>query len=319
MPIVFFSYSHKDESLRDQLETHLAMLKHQGFIETWHDRRIIAGDELDQAIDREIGAADIILLLVSPDFLASEYCYGKEMKTAMERHETGQARVIPVVLRPCDWHDAPFGQLVATPRDGKPITQWPDIDAAMLDVTTAIKAALKGVGGTPRSARVSSKPSTDRPRGDSSATIRSSNLRVAKKFTDRDKEQFLHEAFEYMAKFFDNSMAELSRRNSGIDGKFRRIDANRFTAVAYRDGKALSRCAIFLDGRFGGASGIAYSHNESGETGSYNERLSVEHDDQALYMRPLGMNRLGRADQQEKLSQQGSAELFWEMFISELQ
>src|SRR5213080_3948433 len=107
MVAVFFSYSHKDEDLRDQLETHLAMLKRQGVISAWHDRRLIAGSDIDTGITEELEGADIILLLVSPDFLASDYCYGVEMTRALERQAAGEARVIPVILRPCEWKQAP--------------------------------------------------------------------------------------------------------------------------------------------------------------------------------------------------------------------
>lgn len=122
MATLFFSYSHKDEALRDQLETQLAMLKRQGVIETWHDRRIVAGSDLDHAINAHVETDEVILLLVSPDFLASDYCYEIEMTRAMERHAVGEAVVIPIILRPCDWHGSPFGKLVATPPDGRPVT-----------------------------------------------------------------------------------------------------------------------------------------------------------------------------------------------------
>jgi hypothetical protein len=92
MPSVFFPYSHADEALPDQLDKQLAMLNRQGVIETWHDRRIGAGQNIDQAIDDHINHDEIILLLVSPDFLASDYCYDIEMKRAMERHH---AQVMP--------------------------------------------------------------------------------------------------------------------------------------------------------------------------------------------------------------------------------
>lgn len=142
MATVFFSYCHKDEDLRDRLETHLAMLKKQGLIEAWHDRRIKAGDEFDHSISSQLNSADVILLLVSPDFLASSYCYDIEMARAMERHNAREARVIPVILRHCDWHGAPFGRLLASPKDGKPIRSWPDMDEAFLDVVKQIRAAL---------------------------------------------------------------------------------------------------------------------------------------------------------------------------------
>lgn len=142
MAKLFFSYSHRDESLRDELQKHLSILQRQGFIETWHDRRIAAGSDLSREIDQHLETADVILLLVSSDFLASDYCYDIEMRRAMERHEAGEVRVIPVILRPCDWHDAPFGKLLATPPDGKPVTRFPTLDDAFVLVVADIKKAL---------------------------------------------------------------------------------------------------------------------------------------------------------------------------------
>jgi hypothetical protein len=199
---LFFSYSHVDENLRDQLEVHLAGLRRQGSISSWHDRRIIAGEDFGDAIDQHIDTADVILLLVSPDFIASDYCYEREMKRALEKHERGEARIIPVILRPCDWHDLPFGKILATPRDGKPITKWPNIDEALQDVVTAIKGALKqrGQNGTRSTASVPHASKTT-----STLPPRSSNLRISKQFTDLDKDRFRHEGFEYIANFFENS------------------------------------------------------------------------------------------------------------------
>src|ERR1700733_9011230 len=150
MAVVLFSYSHADEDLRDRLEKNLKMLKRQGEIETFPDRRIAAGNEVDSSISAELERADVILLLVSTDFLASAYCYDIEMKRALERQERGEARVIPVILRPCEWKEAPFGKLMATPRDGKPITSFPDLDDAFLQVTQAIRQAVTGGGTGPR-------------------------------------------------------------------------------------------------------------------------------------------------------------------------
>ncbi|HEU0174048.1 MAG TPA: TIR domain-containing protein [Blastocatellia bacterium] len=138
---VFFSYSHKDEELRDQLSNHLSTLKRNQFITAWHDRRIGAGTEWTSEIDERLDAADIILLLISSDFLASDYCYDVEVKRAMERHDGGEARVIPVILRPVDWKGAPFGKLQALPRDARPVTEWPNRDQAFLDIAQGIRAA----------------------------------------------------------------------------------------------------------------------------------------------------------------------------------
>ncbi|GHO47616.1 toll/interleukin-1 receptor domain-containing protein [Ktedonospora formicarum] len=119
---VFYSYAHEDERLRRKLETHLGLLQQQGLIVGWHDRNISAGTEWAQEISDHLNTAQIILLLVSASFLASKYCYSREMMQALERHENGSARVIPIILRPVDWKDAPFGKLQVLPTGAIPIT-----------------------------------------------------------------------------------------------------------------------------------------------------------------------------------------------------
>lgn len=316
MTTVFFSYSHKDEALRDQLEIQLAMLKRQGIIETWHDRRIVAGQELDGAISDELLRADIVLLLVSPDFLASDYCYDREMGVAMERHEKGEAVVIPVILRPCDWHPAPFGKLRATPNDAKPVTQWPDRDLAMLDVVKDIRKAAERFA---KSDGRSSSPGRDPTFVASSAASfgpRSSNLALAKTFTDREKDRFRIEAFDYIAKYFENSLTELGKRNEGVEGDFRRVDANRFTAAVYRGGKAISRCTIFMGGGIG-ANGINYVDGETSSSNSLNESLTIHSDDQSMFLRSMGMHYGG--NREEHLTMEGAAEAYWGVFLQRLQ
>ncbi|MSS71312.1 MAG: TIR domain-containing protein [Candidatus Latescibacteria bacterium] len=140
---LFYSYSHKDEALRNELETHLKLMQRQGWIETWHDRQIEAGEEWKQKIDENLERADIILLLVSSDFIASDYCYEKEMKRAMERHESGEARVIPVVVRDVNWRIAPFAKLQALPKDAKAVALWPDKDSAWRNVSEGIERVVE--------------------------------------------------------------------------------------------------------------------------------------------------------------------------------
>src|SRR5688572_1026460 len=117
---LFYSYSHKDHRLRDKLVSHLSMLRRSKIITEWHDRKITAGTEWKGQIDRHLETADIILLLVTASFLESYYCYDVEMTRALERHDLGQARVIPIILRPVDWKGAPFAKLQALPTDAKP-------------------------------------------------------------------------------------------------------------------------------------------------------------------------------------------------------
>ena len=143
MALVFFSYAHADEAFRNRLEVALAMLKRQGLIETWHDRRIMPGEDFANAIDANLEQADIILLLVSPDFLDSDYCYEGEMRRALERHNAGSAAVVPIIVRPCPWHDAPFGRLQALPTDGKPIAKYSDIDDAYLEIADGLRRLIE--------------------------------------------------------------------------------------------------------------------------------------------------------------------------------
>ncbi len=317
MHSLFFSYSHKDEALRDQLEVQLSMLKRQGIISVWHDRRLLAGDDLDQGISTELESADIILLLASPDFLASEYCYSEEMLRALERHSAGTARVIAVILRPCEWQKAPFGKLLVTPTDGKPITKWADRDDAFLEVAKAIRAAAESTVGKVPAAKPSPAPAASGSQVIAGSVPRSSNLRMRKTFTEHDTDVFLDESFEFMARFFENSLEELKARNSGYEAAFKRIDANRFTASVYRNGTALSRCQIRLGGQFG--KGITFSHGATMNDNSINESLSVHADDQSLGLKPMGMATFGSHDRKSNLSQEGAAEYYWDLFVRDLQ
>lgn len=314
MVTIFFSYSHKDEALRNELEIHLASLKRQGVISTWHDRRIAAGEEFAGKISDNLESANIILLLVSPYFIASDYCYEVEMKRALERHESGEAKVIPVILHPCDWHGTPFGKLLAAPTDGKPVSKFPNLHDAFLDITLAIRAVAEKITGAALSpAGIASSPSLTASNMGSGP--RSSNLRVRKSFTDRDKDKFLEDAFEFIAKFFEGSLDEIAIRNPGIEGNFRRVDANRFIAVIYEGGQASSRCRISCGGRRSFMSGITYSMSDSLDENSYNEQLSVEDDGYTLNLRPLGMMMQSK----ELLSVEGAAEFYWGMFVKPLQ
>jgi len=161
---LFYSYSHKDEALRERLETHLSLLKDEGVIQDWHDRRIQAGTEWDGVINENLEKAKIILLLVSSDFMASRYCRDVEVKRAMERHEAGAARVIPVIVRSVDWRSAPFGKLAALPKDGKPVRTWKDQDEAFTDIARGIREVANSLASvTPNPPTPAVRPSASVP------------------------------------------------------------------------------------------------------------------------------------------------------------
>ncbi|GHC59883.1 toll/interleukin-1 receptor domain-containing protein [Roseibacillus persicicus] len=320
MSSLFFSYSHVDETLRNELQKHLTMLERSGTIQSWHDRCIKAGDELDPAISTELENADVILLLVSPDFLASRYCYELEMTRAMERHQEGSARVIPVILRPCDWTDAPFGKLLAAPKDGKAITLWPDRDSALLDVTRQIKDALPKTPSQPKS---QSRPTSEAfviptPASPVQGMVRSSNLSVRQNFTQADKDRFLEESFDYISLYFKNTLQELQDRYEDIETRHKAIDATCFFSEIYRNGDSVAKAYIHHGGAslFGG--GIVYGTSPNRNT--INESLNVEVGEQSLGLKPMGMAMAFHTEARKgALTQQGAAEYFWSILIAPLQ
>jgi hypothetical protein len=142
---LFISYSHRDEALKEELLDHLSLLRRQNKILPWQDRDIEAGGEWSPQILSAFDNADIILLLISPRFMRSDFCYGKELERAMQRHRNGDAKVIPIILAPTDWKEAPFAKLKVLPKDGKPVIEWPSHDAAFVDVVRDIRRVVEGL------------------------------------------------------------------------------------------------------------------------------------------------------------------------------
>lgn len=136
---VFVSYSHRDQSFVEELGSHLKLLQRQGVIRLWHDCEITAGEEWRDAIESRLASADIVLLLVSSNFLSSEFCWSVELSRAMDRHERGDATVIPIFVRSCLWQDAPFAKLQGVPKNAMPIGSSRDTDRAWTEVATVIR------------------------------------------------------------------------------------------------------------------------------------------------------------------------------------
>lgn len=321
MSKIFMSYSHKDESLRDELETHLSLLKHQGLISTWHDRKILAGDEFGSEIDENLEDSEIILLLVSPYFLASDYCYDIEMKRALERHHYGEARVIPIILEHCDWHSAPFGKLTALPKDGRPVTDYPNQHKAFTEIARGIRKAIEETQGKksksePDKSKVKPQETASTKRKDPQ---RSSNLRVKKRFTDKEKDDFLKESFEYIYKFFKNSLEELKERNSFVDYSLDKLNPQAFTVKLYSEESLVSQCKIWHGSDFTSSESIKYSNSIS-STNSFNGMFTINDDGYRQFFIPSGiMNIYTSQSIDRNLSAKGVAELLWDKLIEPLQ
>jgi hypothetical protein len=319
MASLVFSYAHADEGLRNELEKHLSPLKRMGRISTWHDRRIVPGEEFEGQIDQHFAEADILLPLISSDFIASDYCYEIEMTNALQRHERGEAIVIPVILRPCAWHKLPFGKLLAATVDGKPITQFASYDEGFVQVVDAVSRALDKLEATAPQPTTASQsgiviPVDSHISTGSSREPRSSNLAIPRNFTDLDRDRALHEGFDYLARFFENSLEELKQRNPGLETNFHRRDADAFESTAYLDGLQASHCGIWRGKRGYVLGDICYSASGISEK-SCNASVSIADNSQLIGFRPL-MGGGGRQDQ--LLTNEGMAEHFWNIFITPL-
>ena len=140
---IFCCYAREDQSFLLKLRTHLALLEREGMLNIWYDQNISPGSEWEQEINKHLNTAHLILLLVSPDFIASEYCYSKEMKQAMERQERGEAYVIPILLRSSIWQETPFAKLQVLPNNARAVTEWRNRDQAWFDIAQGIEHVAK--------------------------------------------------------------------------------------------------------------------------------------------------------------------------------
>jgi len=275
----------------------------------------MAGGELNKSISKEIESSQIILLLVSANFLASDYCYEKEMIRAMEKHEEESAVVIPVILHPCDWHSSPFGKLRATPTDGKPVSMYANQHEAFSIVAKDIREAIENL---PKPTASETNKHELESHSDTSQNVRSSNLRIKRKFSDHERDNFLENSYDYMALYFEGSLQELANRNPHIKIRFKRLDGTSFAAFIYSSGDKVAECSVYYGNRGFGSNTIAFSHSGDAALGSFNEQISVVYDGFTLQLKALGMSVFS-GQSNEPLSQQGAAELFWSLFIRNLQ
>lgn len=139
---VFISYAHEDKDLQKRLRSHLATLRRSDKISDWSDQELLPGEVWEDKIVGKLRSANIILLLVSNDFINSDFIWDNELPIALERHGRGEAIVVPVILRPCQWQELSIGRLQALPAGAKPVTDWPNEDQALFSIAEGIKKLI---------------------------------------------------------------------------------------------------------------------------------------------------------------------------------
>lgn len=316
MAKLFISYSHRDEPLKDELIPHLAPLRRQGLISIWHDRRLTPGDRLDDGISQNLEEADIIVMLISADFVQSEYCFGREMQRALERHQAGVARAISVIVRPCHFHGLQIAQFVLLPTDAKAVTTWPDRDSAWVDVVNGIRAAIErqSVSPSPRSATAHPPSSAPSPaRGQRSAS------RLPRQFTDLDRHDFLEAAFERIWTVMEANAAEFEAVNDAATVRRVRIDAQSLSIRIFVNGKELGGGSVFLGSGMLARDQICFNFDPSAPRNSMNETFSVEVVDGELKLQPMGMlDSFGGSGREGAIDADGAALTLWNAMLKQV-
>lgn len=191
----FISYSHQDNSMLDLLHKHLTQLQRDNVIKTWTDKDIMAGGKLDQNISSALKSANLFIAILSPDYIASNYCYEKEFQSALAMQEEGMI-IIPIIVEPCDWLSTPFKDFKALPTDGKAVSTWENKNTAFLDIVQNIRKLVS-----------SSDSVKDKLQKVSSQNLVARNYRVQKDFDSIEKIEFvemtLHQIVEYLKRYID--------------------------------------------------------------------------------------------------------------------
>lgn len=315
MTKLFISYSHLDESYRQELEKHMVIMKYEGLIDSWHDRRILAGDELDPLIMAELEDAKVILCLVSADFLASPYCYTKEMERALERHEKKEARVIPIIVEPCDWLHSPLKKLRSSPNDNRPISKFPNRNDAYLEVVTDIRAVLKEMGVGEQPSTSFTTPSLGPVPPVVIPATRSSNLRVKRPFSDKDKDDFIRDGFVYITNFIENSLSELVQRSPHLTYNAEEITKKELEISVYEEGTIKSYGTLTRKEHV-----IQFDPSAGRQNRMFMGGEAVQLSDDGFqlgYQFYQGMSGYTRTE--KMMSHQGAAEFFWSLLIKPLQ
>lgn len=303
----FISYSHRDAAALERLHTHLASLRRAGEIDTWFDRDILAGSELDSEIAAQLESCELFLLIVSPDFLASDYCVEREMQRALQRHDAGEARVVPIIIEPCDWTSSPLRKLKALPKDGKPVSEWTNENNAYVDVVHELRRILES-GIVQESATA---PRTPEP--DSAGQTQARRYRVQRDFDEIDRSDFRERTFEIIQDYFQRATVEIDSIED-LRGRFKSLSDTSFTCTIVnraRD-RGVAHITVHRCSTRYGFGDITYSFEENAPDNTSNGGFSIEADEYELF---LTERSFGYGEQEARLSPEDAAENLWTIFL----
>ena len=264
---------------------------------------------MDDEISEELEAAELFLLMVSPDFIASNYCVEREMQRALERHEAGMAQVVPIIVEPCDWAAMPqLRRLKAVPKDGLPISEWTKANTAYLDVIQEIRRIVDaGVSNALDSTADETEPASTQqvaPR-----------YRVQRDFDEIDHSEYRDAAFTAIKNYFKLAIAEIDAVE-GLRGRFVDRGANSFGSTVVNRGRQHGTAHITVHCRNAGFAlgDIYFSFTENAADNTANGGFNVSSDEYEQFL-IVTMSMFG--NETDQLNPEQAAEYLWNQFIEQ--
>ena len=290
----------------------MAALEREGSVTSFYDRLITAGSLLDDTILAELDSAQLFLCVVSPDFIASGYCYDKELQHAFALQEAGNLQIVSVIVEPCEWLETPLSRFMVTPRDGMAVALWDNENMAFLNVISELR-------------RITSDHGSKQPGNDSGAPVSSSPIAsespkyIAKRsFDEIDKIKFREQGYAEIFQYFERSCRELSQ-TSGLSATFRKLNEYSFTCTVMNEsfGRGIAHITVRM-GSSGAASfgDLSWSNQENAADGSSNGWCSIGHTDYSLYFEVHGGPLFGTS-RKEQLSPDGVAKFLWDSLLEQ--
>lgn len=306
---IFFSYSHQDESALAGLRKHLAVLERELQLEFWWDQQMLAGSEIDPTISEKLESSHLILLLISPDFLASDYCTSREMKRALERHECNDARVVPIILEPCDWRYTSLGKLKALPKDGVAISNWENENDAFNDVVQELRRILTSGDVCSESCENSTEIAEDERLKEPPLKM---DYRVKREFDDFDVSSFRDRAFGIIRDHFEQSVADIVKLAT-VNARFVVRSSTCFVCTVINMALTHGTAHITVhSGNENRALGdIYYSFNENASTSTANGGYLIQSDDYKLFLKPW----MDMQNRDKKLTPETVGDELWTKFV----
>lgn len=303
----FISYSHADERYLERLHKHMAMLTRAGLIDAWSDHRILPGSAIGKEVDRQLAASGLFIALVSPDYLASNYCYETEFKQALAMAEAGKLRIVAVILESCDWLSSPFSELLALPKDGKAIAEWTNANNAYLDVVQGLRRVIEDDAAQSDGGAITS------PKASSGGARR---LKVRQEFDAIQRAEFADQSFAVIRDYFRDCCIEINTVD-GLKARFTGMGDAAFTCTVVnrgmRQGRGEGHITIRNDKGRHHFGDISYVYAAHAEANTSNGSVRVETDDYNLF---LTMDEFGGRGE-HKYDAKQAAEKMWTAFVGQ--